>query len=149
MFSTIEAAILSRKGGRSLNDPLNPILSEGQEAEPYQDVSIFESSLRTCADPQSLGQLLAALHSLRSNDYSPPECLPRPWERVEIPEGFSLAEPFDLSTVSAPPEMYEVNEDSMNGGEGQIGSIKFFGDDVSDDARLSETRNVESLADEI
>lgn len=30
-----------------------------------------------------------------------------------------------------PPEMYDVNEDSLNGGEGQIGTIKFFGDDVS------------------
>lgn len=131
MFSSIEAAILSRKGGRSLNDPLNPLLSEGQEAEPYQDVSTHALSLKRHADHQSLGHLLAALHSLRSNDYSPPECLPRPWERVEIPEGHSLAEPYDLSTVSPPPEMYEVNEDSTNGGEGQIGSIKFFGDDVS------------------
>jgi len=30
-----------------------------------------------------------------------------------------------------PPEMYDVNEDSLNGGEGQIGTIKFFADDVS------------------
>jgi hypothetical protein len=30
-----------------------------------------------------------------------------------------------------PPEMYDVNEDSLNGGEGQIGTIKFFAEDVS------------------
>jgi hypothetical protein len=27
--------------------------------------------------------------------------------------------------------MYDVNEDSLNGGEGQIGTIKFFAEDVS------------------
>lgn len=149
MFSTIEAAILSRKGGRALNDPLNPILSEGQEAEPYQDVSIRWYGRAACTDCQSLGQLLAALHSLRSNDYSPPDCLPRPWEQVVIPEGHSLAEPYNLSTVSPPPEMYEVNEDSMNGGEGQIGGIKFFGDDVSGGARSLAEMIIGSLADQI
>lgn len=52
-----------------------------------------------------------------------------------MPEGQSLAEPYDLSTISMPPEMYEVNEDSVNGGEGQIGNIKFFADDVRLDLR--------------
>jgi len=87
----------------------------------------------TCysADNQSLGHLLAALHAFRSNDYSPPECLLRPWESVVVPEGHSLSEPYDLSVISMPPEMYDVNEDSLNGGEGQIGTIKFFADDVS------------------
>jgi hypothetical protein len=75
--------------------------------------------------------LLAALHAFRSNDYSPPECLLRPWESVVIPEGHSLSEPYDLSVISMPPEMYDVNEDSLNGGEGQIGTIKFFAEDVS------------------
>jgi nuclear cap-binding protein subunit 1 len=84
------------------------------------------------ADDQSLGHLLAALHAFRSNDYSPPECLLRPWESIVIPEGHSLSEPYDLSVISMPPEMYDVNEDSLNGGEGQIGTIKFFAEDVSD-----------------
>ena len=84
------------------------------------------------ADEQSLGHLLAALHAFRSNDYSPPECLLRPWESVVIPEGHSLSEPYDLSVISMPPEMYDVNEDSLNGGEGQIGTIKFFAEDVSE-----------------
>jgi hypothetical protein len=83
------------------------------------------------ADKQSLGHLLAALHAFRSNDYSPPECLLRPWESVVVPEGHSLSEPYDLSVISMPPEMYDVNEDSLNGGEGHIGTIKFFADDVS------------------
>jgi hypothetical protein len=113
-----------------LNDPLCPILSEGQEAEPYQDVSFFLLA-RSEADDQSLGHLLAALHAFRSNDYSPPECLLRPWESVVIPDGHSLSEPYDLSVISMPPEMYDVNEDSLNGGEGQIGTIKFFAEDVS------------------
>jgi len=51
---------------------------------------------------------------------------------VVIPEGHSLSEPYDLSVISMPPEMYDVNEDSLNGGEGQIGTIKFFAEDVSD-----------------
>jgi nuclear cap-binding protein subunit 1 len=50
---------------------------------------------------------------------------------VEVPEGHTLSEPYDLSVISMPPEMYDVNEDSLNGGEGQIGTIKFFADDVS------------------
>jgi nuclear cap-binding protein subunit 1 len=50
---------------------------------------------------------------------------------VVVPEGFSLGEPYELGAVSMPPEMYDVNEDSLNGGEGQIGTIKFFSDDVS------------------
>jgi len=131
IFSSLEAAILGRRGGKALNDPLCPILSEGQEAEPYQDVSHLWSA-RCGADEQSLGHLLAALHAFRSNDYSPPECLLRPWESVVVPEGHSLSEPYDLSVISMPPEMYDVNEDSLNGGEGQIGTIKFFAADVSD-----------------
>jgi hypothetical protein len=128
IFSSLEAAILGRRGGKALNDPLCPILSEGQEAEPYQDVSPYDVDN---ANRQSLGHLLAALHAFRSNDYSPPECLLRPWESVLIPEGHSLSEPYDLSVISMPPEMYDVNEDSLNGGEGQIGTIKFFAEDVS------------------
>jgi hypothetical protein len=106
-------------------------LSEGQEAEPYQDVSLLLLAFSE-ADDQSLGHLLAALHAFRSNDYAPPECLLRPWESVVIPEGHSLSEPYDLSVISMPPEMYDVNEDSLNGGEGQIGTIKFFAEDVSE-----------------
>jgi len=130
IFSSLEAAILGRRGGKALNDPLCPILSEGQEAEPYQDV-ISHCLSGSVADVKSLGHLLAALHAFRSNDYSPPECLLRPWESVVIPEGHSLSEPYDLSAISMPPEMYDVNEDSLNGGEGQIGTIKFFAEDVS------------------
>lgn len=134
LIGSIESSILGRRGGRALNDPLNPILSEGQEAEPYQDVRhlphLLDLGRPGVLTGKSLGHLLAALHSLRSNDYSPPECLPRPWEQVTIPEGYSLNEPYDLTVISMPPEMYEVSEDSVNSGEGQIGNIKFFADDV-------------------
>lgn len=140
LISSIEGAVLGRRGGRALNDPLNPILSEGQEAEPYQDVRLLTvPSLRKSflTTTQALGTLLAALHALRSNDYNPPECLPRPWESVTVPEGSSQAEPYDLTAVSMPPELFEVNEDSVHGGEGQIGTIKFFADDVSKQSRSS------------
>ena len=48
LIGSIEEAILGRHGGRALNDPLCPILSEGQEAEPYQDVSLLLQSIKRC-----------------------------------------------------------------------------------------------------
>lgn len=50
LIGSIEEAILGRSGGRTNNDPLNPILPDGQEPEPYQDVrSAKRSQCRTSA----------------------------------------------------------------------------------------------------
>jgi len=80
--------------------------------------------------PQTLNQLLAALHALRDNAYSPPDCLPRYWESAPLQEGLVQSEPHDLVTVSIPPEMYDVDQGSRESREGRTGSITFFGDDV-------------------
>jgi len=83
---------------------------------------------------QSLSQLLSVLHVLRGEGYAQPECLPRYWESASVAEGLvqsELAEPYELSAVTMPPEMYDAHQDSREAGEGRTGSIAFFAEDVS------------------
>ena len=46
-------------------------------------------------------------------------------------EGLVQSEPYDLTAVSMPPEMYDVEEDGRESGEGRTSSIAFFAEDVS------------------
>ncbi len=48
-----------------------------------------------------------------------------------LPEGTEQTEPFDLTSASMPPELYDIDEDRWQTGEGQISDIKLFADDVS------------------
>lgn len=80
---------------------------------------------------KSLSHLLSALHALRHDAYSPPDCLPRYWESAPLREDLQQAEPYDLAAVSMPPEMYDVDESSREAGEGRTGGIALFAEDVS------------------
>lgn len=42
-------------------------------------------------------------------------------------------EPFNLESASMPPELYDIDEDRWQTGEGQISDIQLFADDVSGD----------------
>ena len=78
---------------------------------------------------QTFGDLLAALHALRSNGYAPPACLPRPWEDMPLSDDVEQSEPVHLEAVTMPPELFDAGEGSENG-EGQIGPLRLFADDV-------------------
>ena len=47
------------------------------------------------------------------------------------PEGMEVAEAYDVAAVSMPPELYDMDEDRWQVGEGQVGNIILFADDVS------------------
>ncbi|EIW70239.1 hypothetical protein TREMEDRAFT_43823 [Tremella mesenterica DSM 1558] len=117
MIGMIENAILNRGGGKVLYDPICPIMPRGQETEPYQD---------------SLGNLLASLHALRSSDppFVSPQSMPRPWEEMSLPEGMVQSEAVYLEAVSMPPELFDSGDVLEKDGEGLIGSLRLFGDDI-------------------
>jgi nuclear cap-binding protein subunit 1 len=78
-----------------------------------------------------LDQLVLALQDLRNQTYKPPAALPRYWESSPLPEDMMQSTAYDLETVSMPPELYDVDEDRWQTGEGQISALRFFADDVS------------------
>lgn len=81
---------------------------------------------------QSVAEFLAALHALRADGYAPPSVLPRPSESVTLPEGAILPDPYNLSPVNMPPDLYEGSDDLDNGqvGEGQAGCLRLFAEDI-------------------
>ncbi|WVW83418.1 hypothetical protein I302_105438 [Kwoniella bestiolae CBS 10118] len=116
LISSIEGYIIGRRNEvKSLVDPFSPILSEGQEPNPT---------------PDTLDNFLSALHALRANSFAPPNSLPRYWEHATLSEGAIQSDPYELSPVSMPPEMYAVDSNDLDKGEGRIGNIRLFGDDV-------------------
>lgn len=42
-----------------------------------------------------------------------------------------LVDAYELPTVSMPPELYDIDEDRWQVGEGQVGNLPLFGEDVS------------------
>jgi hypothetical protein len=71
------------------------------------------------------------LRSLQADSFALPACLPAYSSGIEIPEGFVEAEAYELSSVSMPPELYDVDEDRWQVGEGHTANLKLFADDVS------------------
>lgn len=47
-----------------------------------------------------------------------------------LPDGAVLPEPYVLSSVSMPPEMYDPDEENPEDGEGRTGGLRLFGDDI-------------------
>ncbi|ORX39663.1 MIF4G like-domain-containing protein [Kockovaella imperatae] len=115
IMGQLEHAINSRSVNTDLIDPIAPILAEGEEKETFRD---------------TLGELATVLEDLRSRAYEPPDCLPRYWEEIQLPEGCSRSPLFDLAAASIPPEMYEAGEPSMEDGEGRTGGLVLFAEDV-------------------
>lgn len=76
-----------------------------------------------------MDHLVNALRSLQAENYAAPSCLPV--HRIEVPEGYQISELYELSVVSLPPELFDIDEDRWQVGEGQVGNIKIFADDVS------------------
>lgn len=71
------------------------------------------------------------LRALQADSFALPACLPTYSSGIEIPEGFVEAEAYELSSVSMPPELYDVDEDRWQVGEGHTANLKLFADDVS------------------
>ncbi|WWC85240.1 uncharacterized protein L201_000102 [Kwoniella dendrophila CBS 6074] len=116
LVSAIEGYIIGRRNEtKALIDPFSPILASGQETTPT---------------PDTLDNFLSALHALRANFFNPPESLPRHWESVVLSEGTIQAEPYDIAPISMPPEMYAVDAHELDKGEGLIGNIQLFADEV-------------------
>lgn len=117
LIGSIEMFVLGRKGDRALSNPLAPILKAGEEPVPYAD---------------TLSELLTALYALRTSDYVPPEVLPRPAEEApsKFPEGAVLPDPYSLSSVYMPPEMYDPDEENPQECEGRIGGLRLFAEDI-------------------
>jgi nuclear cap-binding protein subunit 1 len=72
------------------------------------------------------------LHELRASDYASPEVLPRPVDQAidNLPEGTTLFDPYTVSSVSMPPEMYDPDEENPQECEGQMGGLRLFADDI-------------------
>ncbi|BEI93243.1 uncharacterized protein CcaverHIS019_0508710 [Cutaneotrichosporon cavernicola] len=112
---TIEMFVTGRKGTRSLVNPLAPILAEGEEPEAY-------------ADP--LSHLMTALLELRASEWQAPAILPRPSENAVIPEGATMPDPYAISPVYMPPEMYDVDEENPQDCEGRTSGLVLFNESV-------------------
>ncbi|OCF55167.1 nuclear cap-binding protein subunit 1 [Kwoniella mangroviensis CBS 10435] len=116
LVSAIEGYIIGRRNEvKSLVDPFSPVSLDGQEHTPT---------------PDTLDNFLSALHALRADSFAPPHSLPRYWESATLSEGTIQSDPYELSPISMPPEMYAVDSNELDKGEGRIGNIKLFGDDV-------------------
>ncbi|GMK55464.1 hypothetical protein CspeluHIS016_0205200 [Cutaneotrichosporon spelunceum] len=115
IVSTIETFVVGRKGTRSLANPLAPVLAEGEEPEAY-------------ADP--LSDLMEALSELRASEWQAPAVLPRPSENAVIPEGATMPDPYAISSVNMPPEMYDVDEENSQDCEGRTGGLMLFNEGV-------------------
>jgi hypothetical protein len=74
---------------------------------------------------QVLSHLRSALQELQSGSYAPPDCLPTYWQAAILPEGALQSDPFDVTPVNMPPELYEVLENSTTAGEGKTGRAEW------------------------
>jgi nuclear cap-binding protein subunit 1 len=73
---------------------------------------------------------MAALHELRASEWQAPAVLPRPSESAVIPEGATMPEPYAISPVYMPPEMYDVDEENPQDCEGRTGGLVLFNEGV-------------------
>lgn len=65
------------------------------------------------------------------DSYASPACLPLYHAGLQQPEATEVPQAYELSAASMPPELYDIDEDRWQVGEGQVGNIKLFADDVS------------------
>ncbi|WWD15707.1 hypothetical protein CI109_100129 [Kwoniella shandongensis] len=116
LITDIEGYIIGRRSDlKILADPLTPLTASGQDPSNHSD---------------TLDQFLTALHSLRADAFAPPEVLPRYWEQVRDDPDAIQSDPYELAPVTMPPELYEVDQDDLDVGEGHIGALKLFAEDV-------------------
>ena len=80
---------------------------------------------------QTSDELLIALKGLQAESFALPACIPSYSTEIAPPEGFTEPESFDVSAVSMPPELYDIDEDRWQAGEGRTGNLKLFAEDVS------------------
>ncbi|WVR04989.1 hypothetical protein IAU60_002001 [Kwoniella sp. DSM 27419] len=131
LISSIEGYIIGRRNEpKALVDPLAPILAEGQVA---------------VSTPDNLDNLLSALHMLRNDAFNVPACLPQHWESAQPVIDATQSEPYELATISMPPEMYRVDADELVVGEGQIGNIRLFATEVVPEPSTLEGWVLQSL----
>lgn len=71
------------------------------------------------------------MQALRTDDFASPSCLPAHFTGIIPPEGLDLADVYELPTVSLPPELYDIDEDRWQVGEGQVGNLQLFAEEVS------------------
>ncbi|WVQ71472.1 hypothetical protein IAR50_001010 [Cryptococcus sp. DSM 104548] len=115
LISRIEGYILGRRdGSKPLCSPVAPIVAAGQEQPQYPDV---------------LDNLLAALHAFQASNWASPKIVPSYMRELVLAPG-PAPTAYELQDVSMPPELYEEDADDAEAGEGQIGTLQFFADDV-------------------
>ncbi|AFR93047.2 nuclear cap-binding protein subunit 1 [Cryptococcus neoformans C23] len=116
LISKIEGYIIGRRNEpKVLQDPLVPILPAGQERPTYSD---------------NLDNLLAALRAFQASNWEPSAVLPAYLREIVPIPGPTAPVPYELQEVAMPPELYEVDSDELDVGEGQIGNFTFFADEV-------------------
>ena len=87
---------------------------------------------------QTSDELIIMLRALQTDSFALPACLPSYSAGIAPPEGYDEAEAYELSSVSMPPELYDVDEDRWQTGEGHTANLKLFANDVSWD-RISSS----------
>ncbi|ODN84817.1 hypothetical protein L202_00685 [Cryptococcus amylolentus CBS 6039] len=113
--SRIEGFILGRRNeSKSLHSPVAPIVAAGQEQPQYPDV---------------LDNLLAALHAFQASNWASPKIVPSYMREIVLLPGAAPVA-YELQDVSMPPELYEEDADDAEAGEGHIGVLNFFADDI-------------------
>lgn len=133
LISKIEGYIIGRRNEpKVLQDPLVPILPAGQERPTYSDVSpsIRKEDISTDFI-KNLDNLLAALRAFQASNWEPSAVLPAYLREIVPIPGPTAPVPYELQEVAMPPELYEVDSDELDVGEGQIGNFTFFADEVS------------------
>ncbi|TXT14535.1 uncharacterized protein COLE_00728 [Cutaneotrichosporon oleaginosum] len=115
IVDSIEKFVLGRDDKRSFFKPHAQFLPRGVEPKPY-------------ADP--LDDLLSALRELRASEWQAPAVLPRPSEEAVIPEGATMPDPYAISPVYMPPEMYDIDEENPQDCEGRTGNLELFSEGV-------------------
>ncbi|WVN89018.1 uncharacterized protein L203_104234 [Cryptococcus depauperatus CBS 7841] len=116
LMSKIEVYIIGRRSeSKALQNPFAPILPNGQEQEPYLD------------NPDNL---LAALHAFQASNWNAPSILPSYFPEIVPSPSSTVPVPYELQEAMMPPEFYESDMDEVNSGEGQMGTLKLFADDI-------------------
>lgn len=80
---------------------------------------------------KNLDNLLAALRAFQASNWEPSAVLPAYLREIVPTPGPTAPIPYELQEVAMPPELYEVESDELDVGEGQIGTFTLFPDEVS------------------
>lgn len=88
---------------------------------------------------KNLDNLLAALRAFQASNWEPSAVLPAYLREIVPTPGPTAPIPYELQEVAMPPELYEVDSDELDVGEGQIGTFSFFADEVSQAMSSSST----------